>query len=427
MELSDSDEGQNDQPRRMEERVVTENTRNADEGSMLISLSDNSMTMAAGSSSGRDRAGRRDEQGALINSEPLIQDRPDVRPNSSRRKDNRAELSSRTHNAKETRACGVVTKPKQLAKDDTVKHSRTAQQTPIDDPNRLVFREKKKQRPAQPARSHWGLYYFMFQMQNKQRSTWDLSSLSEMALHPKISRSAASSIWEIGWQEMTDDEQLPDVTAGFDYQDTENMLSLWWASHLWATELDSEGRSDLALASANIGPTGIWPSLRTTLKEMVSNRPGIILLQDLRISRRSFASLRATLAFLYPQYHVTLTSHSRSEWEDGTGGRRRNKYNYACATLLHRHLYTTITTESICRAKNKQERASVLGHVLVVSAYCKSLQRKVVILNLYQHTAMYPHRQKILYECLERYLNKIDRTEVSIIGAGYLNAAFPGQ
>eukprot|EP00961_Rhodomonas_salina_P182947 2469950-Rhodomonas_salina.1 len=158
-----------------------------------------------------------------------------------------------------------------------------------------------------------------------------------MALHPKISRSAAASIWEICWQEMTDDEQMPDVAVGFDHMDTENMLSLWWSSHLWAAELDDEGRSDLSLASENTGPTGIWPSVHTTVKELASNRPGIILLQDLRILK---------------------------QWEDGTGGRRRNKYNYACATLLHRHLYTAITTETICGSKNKLERASVLGHAL---------------------------------------------------------------
>eukprot|EP00961_Rhodomonas_salina_P295640 3935653-Rhodomonas_salina.1 len=83
----------------------------------------------------------------------------------------------------------------------------------------------------------------------------------------------------------------------------ENGLQLWWESHLWAAECESGGRSDLVMATANIGPPGIWPSLSTTVKDFAAKRTGLILLQDGRFSKNSVASLKSRLAFEFPQYH----------------------------------------------------------------------------------------------------------------------------
>eukprot|EP00961_Rhodomonas_salina_P081057 1090130-Rhodomonas_salina.1 len=279
------------------------------------------------------------------------------------------------------------------------------------DPTRLIFKDKKQPRPQLPARSHWGLMYFMYKMQAKQRSTWDLKSLEAMALHPKISPTAAASLWEIGWQEAIDATELPELGVVYDHMDTENMLSLWWSSHLWASDVDEGTRTDLIMASANVGPVGIWPSIHTTVKEMATQRVGIIRLDDLRISKRSVPSLRSSLNFVYPQYHVCITSHSASEWEHGINGRRRQKYHYSMATLLHLHLYTAISSISIC-GKNKTERAAVLGHSQVISTYCKPLERKVIVVGLYQHTSAHPVRQQLLYDCLERFLRTVDKREV---------------
>lgn len=80
-----------------------------------------------------------------------------------------------------------------------------------------------------------------------------------MALHPKTSRSAAASLWEIGWQEMTDNTDVPDLGVDFYHMDPENMLSLWWSSHLssWASELEEGTGNDLVMAVANTGPVGL--------------------------------------------------------------------------------------------------------------------------------------------------------------------------
>eukprot|EP00961_Rhodomonas_salina_P068295 916811-Rhodomonas_salina.1 len=149
-------------------------------------------------------------------------------------------------------------------------------------------------------------------------------------------------------------------------------LKLWWESHAWASDCVSGGRSDLVMAMANLGPVGIWPSLGTTVKDMAMKHPGVMTYQDLRISKLSIASLKARLASDFPQYVSIISSYSVADWEDGV----RKKYHYALATLLHTHLYTDITSIQIHNPKNKTERSAILGHVQVISARCKTLDRK---------------------------------------------------
>eukprot|EP00961_Rhodomonas_salina_P030989 416953-Rhodomonas_salina.1 len=219
------------------------------------------------------------------------------------------------------------------------------------DSERIPFIQKKEIRPATAARAHWGLYYFLFQMQQRQRGDWDLSSLSSMALHPTISREAAVSLWELSWQDSLEEDVIPMASTDYDYMDVQNGLRLWWESHLWASDCASGGRADLVMAMANLGPVGIWASLGSTVKELALKRAGIILLQDLCISKFSVASLKARLSSDFPQYHSIITTHSASEWEDG----KRRKYHYAMVTLLHNHLYTDLNTETVHNDKSKEE------------------------------------------------------------------------
>eukprot|EP00961_Rhodomonas_salina_P261299 3531277-Rhodomonas_salina.2 len=244
-----------------------------------------------------------------------------------------------------------------------------------------------------------------------------------MALHPTISREAAVSLWELGWQESLEEDVIPMASTDYDYMDVQNGLRLWWESHLWASDCASVGRADLVMAMANLGPVGIWASLGSTVKELALKRAGIILLQDLHISKFSIASLKARLSFDFPQYHSIITTHSASEWEDG----KRRKYHYAMVTLLHNHLYTDLNTETVHNEKSKEERGAVLGHLQVITARCKTLDRRVMIVNTYQHVARYAHRQQILWTCLDRFLSKQDFTEMSLIGGGDMNAAMDGQ
>eukprot|EP00961_Rhodomonas_salina_P120033 1615349-Rhodomonas_salina.1 len=184
-----------------------------DEECMLVLLSDYSMTTVSRQNQNREQEPTQLSQNSEpLRSTPTVKEKRQttrkIAMDSSQRRRNRTQTAA-THSTNQ----GVRNRENRGNGEESVDKFR---------PDRLIFREKKQQQQSQPARSHWGLYYFMFQMQSKQRSTWDLSSLSQMALHPKISRSAAASIWEIGWQEMTDDEQMPDVTVGFDHMDTEN-------------------------------------------------------------------------------------------------------------------------------------------------------------------------------------------------------------
>eukprot|EP00961_Rhodomonas_salina_P054029 725490-Rhodomonas_salina.1 len=260
-------------------------------------------------------------------------------------------------------------------------------------------------------------------MQQRQRGDWDLSSLASMALHPVISREAALSLWELGWQDSLEDDVIPTVSTDYDYMRPENGLRLWWESHLWAAECESGGRSDLVMATANIGPPGIWPSLSTTVKDFAAKRTGLILLQDGRFSKNSVTSLESRLAFEFPQYHSVISTFSSADWEDG----KRQKYHYAVVTLLHTQLYTDVNNETVHDPKNKIKKRAVLGHLQVVTVRCKTMSRRVMVVNTYQHTARYPERQQVLWQCLDRFLGKQDLADTSLIGGGDMNAAMEGQ
>eukprot|EP00961_Rhodomonas_salina_P190115 2564993-Rhodomonas_salina.1 len=154
-------------------------------------------------------------------------------------------------------------------------------------PSRLQFVDKKEKRRATAARAHWGLFYFVYGMQQHQRGEWDLKSLASMALHPKISKEAALSIWELGWQEAVEEDSLPKLDADFNHMDGWEGMKLWWASHQWASDCEEGGRADLVMGLANLGPAGVWASLGSTVRELAEKRLGIILLGDLRISKKS--------------------------------------------------------------------------------------------------------------------------------------------
>eukprot|EP00961_Rhodomonas_salina_P198856 2682173-Rhodomonas_salina.1 len=95
-----------------------------------------------------------------------------------------------------------------------------------------------------------------------------------------------------------------------------NGMRLWWASHMWASDGEKGGRSDLLMVMANLGPVGFWSSL-PLISEISERQPPIVLLSDLRISKKSIASMLSTISFSYQQYHVIVTSFSASEWEKG--------------------------------------------------------------------------------------------------------------
>eukprot|EP00961_Rhodomonas_salina_P010331 138592-Rhodomonas_salina.1 len=90
----------------------------------------------------------------------------------------------------------------------------------------ILFPDKKTKHTPTAARENWALFYFVFALQDLQQDGWSLKSLAEMALHLKISRDAASSLWDLGWQEVMEDSTLPDIKCPYDYMDPFNSMKL---------------------------------------------------------------------------------------------------------------------------------------------------------------------------------------------------------
>eukprot|EP00961_Rhodomonas_salina_P115308 1552000-Rhodomonas_salina.1 len=63
-------------------------------------------------------------------------------------------------------------------------------------------------------------------MQQKQLGDWDLKSLAAMALRLSISKEAAVSMWELGWQETLEEDTIAMAVTEYEYMDPWKGLKL---------------------------------------------------------------------------------------------------------------------------------------------------------------------------------------------------------
>ena len=89
-----------------------------------------------------------------------------------------------------------------------------------------------------------------------------------------------------------------------------------------------------AVVNCNVGPRG-WFGSQDIIRSLVKSRPGVVLLQDVRLKEQYLKSpqFKKAVARVAPQYRAVYTAVAEQTEEEAKAGRA--PYPFACVTLVH--------------------------------------------------------------------------------------------
>jgi len=87
----------------------------------------------------------------------------------------------------------------------------------------------------------------------------------------------------------------------------------------------------MRVISQNIGPVGLMSSLAVLSFSIKQYQPGILFLQDCRITAHETSKTSTQFRRLFPQYQFSIRCRTRSRTTPAG-----NQYKYAAATMLHK-------------------------------------------------------------------------------------------